>query len=101
MHPDGERIEGQRAEEAADVKFTVLNLPEGAALKNEYALSRMASAITSLSLEDVMPASQAEVYLEDAARGYACCSQSSRYQGYDAVEVRLVGSSESDSMDVG
>ena len=30
VHPDGERIEGQRAEGAGDVKFTVLNLPEGA-----------------------------------------------------------------------
>ena len=83
VHPDGERIEGQRAEEAADVKFTVVNLPEGAMLKNEYALNRMASAITSLSLEDVMPASQAEVYLEDAAR-----ARYEFYQGY-SLEVRL------------
>lgn len=83
VHPDGERIEGQRAEGTGDVKFAVLNLPEGAVLKSEYALSRMASAITSLSLEDVMPASQAEVYLEDAARA--------RYelrQGY-SLEARL------------
>lgn len=83
VHPDGERIEGQRAEDAADVKFTVINLPGGATLKNEYALNRMASAVTSLSLEDVMPASQAEVYLEDAARA--------RYefdQGY-SLEARL------------
>lgn len=77
VHPDGERIEGQRGEGAADVKFTVLNLPEGAVLKSEYALSRMASAITTLSLEDVMPASQAEVYLEDATR-----ARYEFYQGY-------------------
>ena len=83
VHPDGERIEGQREEEAADVKFTVINLPEGAMLKNEYALNRMASAITSLSLEDVMPASQAEVHLEDAAR-----ARYEFYQGY-SLEVRL------------
>ena len=83
VHPDGERIQGQREEEAADVKFTVLDLPEGAMLKNEYALNRMASAITSLSLEDVMPASQAEVYLEGAAR-----AQYEFYQGY-SLEVRL------------
>lgn len=83
VHPDGERIEGQRAEEAADVKFTVVNLPEGAMLKNEYALNRMASAIASLSLEDVMPASQAEVYLEDAARAWY-----ELYRGY-SLEVRL------------
>ncbi len=70
VHPDGERIEGQRAEQSADVKFTVLNLPEDAVLKSEYALSRMASAITSLSLEDVMPAAQAAAYLEDAARAW-------------------------------
>ena len=83
VHPDGERIEGQRAEGAGDVKFTVLNLPEGAVLKSEYALNRMASAITSLSLEDVMPASQAEVYLEDAAR-----ARYEFYQGY-SLEARL------------
>lgn len=83
VHPDGERIEGQRAEEAADVKFTVVNLPEGAMLKNEYALNRMASAIASLSLEDVMPASQAEVYLEDAAWAWY-----ELYRGY-SLEVRL------------
>ncbi|MCY4610694.1 MAG: DUF4340 domain-containing protein [Gammaproteobacteria bacterium] len=77
VHPDGERIEGQRAEEAGDVRFTVLNLPEGAMLKNEYALNRMASAIASLSLEDVMPASQAQVYLEDAIR-----ARYELYQGY-------------------
>lgn len=83
VHADGERIEGQRAEEAADVKFTVPNLPEGATLKNEYALNRMASAITSLSLEDVMPVSQAEVYLEDAV-----WARYDLYQGY-SLEVRL------------
>ena len=83
VHLDGERIEGQRAEGAGDVKFTVLNLPEGAELKSEYALNRMASAITSLSLEDVMPASQAEVYLEDAAR-----ARYEFYQGY-SLEARL------------
>ena len=83
VHPDGERIEGQRAEEAGDVKFTVLNLPEGAVLKSEYALNRMASAITSLSLEDVMPASQAEVYLKDVAR-----ARYEFYQGY-SLEARL------------
>lgn len=83
VHLDGERIEGQRAEGAGDVKFTVLNLPEGAVLKNEYALNRMASAITSLSLEDVMPASQAEVYLEDAAR-----ARYEFHQGY-SLEARL------------
>ena len=83
VHPDGERIEGQRAEGAGDVKFTVLDLPEGAVLKSEYALNRMASAITSLSLEDVMPASQAEVHLEDAAR-----ARYEFYQGY-SLEARL------------
>lgn len=83
VHPDGERIEGQREEGAADVKFTVLGLPEGAALKSEYALNRMASAITTLSLEDVMPASQAEVYLEDAAR-----ARYDFYPGY-SLEVYL------------
>lgn len=68
VHPDGERIEGKREEDTADLKFTVLDLPEGAVLKSDYALSRTASAITSLSLEDVMPASQAEAYLADAVR---------------------------------
>ena len=77
VHPDGERIEGQRVEGAEDVKFSVLDLPDGAVLKSEYALNRMASAITSLSLEDVMPAFQAEAYLEGAVRaGYEF------YQGY-------------------
>ena len=83
VHPDGERIEGQRAEEAEDVRFTVLNLPEGAMLKNEYALNRMASAITSLSLEDVMPIAQAEAYLKDAV-----WARYEFYQGY-SLEMRL------------
>ena len=82
-HPDGERIEGQRAEEAGDVRFTVLNLPKGAVLKSEYALNRMASAITSLSLEDVMSASVAEAYLGDATR-----ARYEFYQGY-SLEARL------------
>ena len=68
LHPDGERIEGLRVQEAGDVMFDVTNLPKGAKLKSEYALNRMASAITALSLEDVMPASQAEPHLEDAVR---------------------------------
>ena len=82
-HPDGETIEGQREEDGGDVKFTVLNLPEGARLKSEYALSRMASAITSLSLEDVMPAIQAESLLEQATR-----AEYELYPGY-SLEVRL------------
>ena len=82
-HPDGERIEGQRMEGAEDVKFAVLNLPEGAVLKSEYALNRMASAITSLSLEDVMPASQTAIYLKDAA-----WARYEFYQGF-SLEVSL------------
>ncbi len=82
-HPDGERIEGRRAEEAADVRFTALNIPEGATLKSEYALNRMASAITSLSLEDVMPADQAETYLGDAVQARYALDQ-----GY-SLEARL------------
>ena len=64
-HPDGERIESARAD-SGDVRFTALNLPAGAQLKNEHVLNRMASAITSLSLEDVMPLSQARSHLEQA-----------------------------------
>ena len=82
-HPDGEKIEGRRAEGAEDVMFTVLNLPEGASLKSEYALNRMASAITSLSLEDVMLASQSDVYMEDAVS-----ARYEFYQGY-SLEARL------------
>ena len=83
VHPDGERIEGRRSEEAGDVKFTVLNLPKGAVLKSEYALSRMASAITSLSLEDVMTVHQAKIYLENTVR-----ARYDFYQGY-SLEAHL------------
>ncbi len=61
-HPDGEVIEGKvSASDAA--RFEVLNVPAGRTLTGEFVLNRVASAITSLSLEDVMPIAQAQAYL--------------------------------------
>ena len=81
-HPDGERIEGQRAA-GGDVRFDVINLPEGAQPKNEFVLNRMASAITTLSLEDVMPATHAKSHW-----GEAILAQYDLAQGY-TLKARL------------
>ena len=64
VHTDGEEILSERAREEA--RFVPLNLPEGKVLKNEMAMNRIASAITSLSLEDVMPEEEAQEYLRDS-----------------------------------
>ncbi len=63
-HADGEKVRGER--DAEEVRFAPLNLPSGKVLKNEMALNRIASAITSLSLEDVMSATEAGAHVRDA-----------------------------------
>ena len=63
-HPDGERLEATRAS-GGELRFEAVNLPEGRQLKNGFVFNRLANAITTLSLEDVMPAARAERHLVD------------------------------------
>ena len=67
-HPDGETVAGRRAEGPEAPRYAPQDLPAGRSLKSAYALNRAAAAIAGLSLEDVMPASQALRHLERAAR---------------------------------
>jgi len=75
VHPDGETIKAKRVADAA--RFDPLNIPAGKTLKNELALNRVASAITSLSLEDVMLADEARKHLKNTPR-----VEYEMYEGY-------------------
>ena len=63
VHPDGQVIEGERrARDRAELE--IVNLPPGRSARNEFVLNRVLSAITALSLEDVITQSEALRYLD-------------------------------------
>jgi hypothetical protein len=52
LHPDGNTVYLQRAQEA-DPNLTIMNLPQGSEASSEWVTSRFTSALTGLSFEDV------------------------------------------------
>ncbi len=52
MHPDGDTIRMQRAQEE-DSNLTVMNLPQGNEASSEWVTSRFTSALTGLTFDDV------------------------------------------------
>ena len=67
-HPDGEAVAGRWSQDAEAPRYAPQGLPSGRSLQSAYALNRVAAAIAGLTLEDVMPASQALAHLDRAAR---------------------------------
>lgn len=52
LHPDGNTVYLQRAQEA-DTNLTIMNLPQGSEASSEWVTSRFTSALTGLNFEDV------------------------------------------------
>ena len=65
MHPDGETVTGARVS-GSDGLYLAEGLPVGMALKHEYALQRITSAVIELELEDVLSVEEAEGYRKES-----------------------------------
>lgn len=71
--PGAEKIEVARDSADAAAKFTLRTMPPGRTVKDEYATSRVANALSYTSLDDVRPIAEVDFSGADAATYEARC----------------------------